>query len=72
MTPVPWVKIFYLPDHVKFNHQPHIRAKIDCAACHGDVKRDDRLTQVDFKMAFCVDCHKQNKAELDCWLSCHH
>jgi len=71
-TPVPWVRIYYIPDHVKFNHQPHIRANIDCTACHGDVKRVDRLVRVDFKMAFCVDCHKQKNAALDCWLACHH
>jgi hypothetical protein len=28
--------------------------------------------KVDFKMAFCVDCHKQKNAPLDCWLACHH
>ena len=71
-TPVPWVRVYYVPDHVKFNHQPHIRAGIDCAACHGEVKRYDRLMKVDFKMAFCVDCHKQKNAPLDCWLACHH
>jgi hypothetical protein len=71
-TPVPWVRVYYVPDHVKFNHQPHIRTGIDCAACHGEVKRYDRLMKVDFKMAFCVDCHKQKNAPLDCWLACHH
>lgn len=71
-TPVPWVRVFYIPDYVKFNHQPHIRTGIDCAACHGEVKRYDRLMKVDFKMAFCVNCHKQKNAPLDCWLACHH
>ena len=71
-TPVPWVQIYYIPDYVKFNHQPHVRRQIDCAVCHGDVKEYDRLVQVDFKMAFCVDCHKQKNAPLDCWLACHH
>jgi len=71
-TPVPWLRVFYIPDHVKFNHQPHIRVAIDCVACHGEVKQYDRLQRVDFKMAFCVDCHKQKNAPLDCWLACHH
>jgi hypothetical protein len=71
-TPVPWVRIYYVPDHVKFSHQPHIRNGIDCITCHGDVKKYDRLISVDFKMGFCVDCHRQRKAQLDCWLSCHH
>ena len=70
-TPIPWVRIFYVPDHVKFNHQPHIKAGIDCVLCHGDVKKMDRLVPVDFKMGFCVDCHKRYNAQLDCWLACH-
>jgi hypothetical protein len=70
-TPVPWVRIYYIPDHVKFNHQPHIRNRVDCLVCHGNVKKYDRLVRVDFKMGFCVDCHRQKKAQLDCWLSCH-
>jgi hypothetical protein len=56
---------------VKFNHQRHLKAGIDCAACHGDVKKMDRLAQVDFKMKFCLDCHKKYNAQLDCWLACH-
>lgn len=71
-TPVPWIRIFYVPDYVKFNHQPHIRKGIDCTQCHGDVKRYDRLVPVDFKMGFCVDCHREKKGPLDCWLGCHH
>ena len=71
-TPVPWVRVFYVPDHVKFNHQLHIRSQVDCVECHGDVKKFDRLVPVDFKMGFCVNCHRQRKAQLDCWLACHH
>jgi hypothetical protein len=70
-TPVPWVRIFYVPDHVKFNHEPHIRNKVDCSECHGPVAKRDRLVPVDFKMGFCVQCHRQRKAQLDCWLACH-
>jgi hypothetical protein len=72
-TPVPWVKIFYVPDHVKFNHKPHIQyAKLDCTDCHGDVKTMDRLQKLDFQMQFCITCHQERKAQLDCWLACHH
>jgi hypothetical protein len=72
-TPVPWVRIFYVPDHVKFRHQPHVSwAKLDCVECHGKVETMDRLTPVDFKMGFCVECHKSRNANIDCWLACHH
>ena len=70
-TPVPWVRIFYVPDHVKFNHMRHIRKNIDCIECHGDVKVMDRLVQHNFKMRFCIQCHQKRNAQMDCWLSCH-
>lgn len=72
-TPIPWLQIFFVPDFVKFNHQPHIRwAKLDCTQCHGNVPSMDRLKRVDFQMAFCIACHRERNAQLDCWLACHH
>ncbi len=71
LTPTPWRKVFYLPEHVVFNHQRHIKKEIACEKCHGQVKQMDRLNAHRFKMGFCVECHKQNKANLDCWLACH-
>ena len=72
-NPVRWVRLFYLPDHVKFNHQPHVKwAGLDCAECHGAVKEADRLDRNKFQMKFCIDCHRQMDAQLDCWLACHH
>jgi hypothetical protein len=71
--PVPWVRIFFVPDYVKFRHQPHIvLGKLQCGACHGDVAAMDRLQSVNFQMGFCIGCHKKMKAQLDCWLACHH
>jgi hypothetical protein len=71
--PVPWKRIYYVPDYVKFRHQPHVRwAKIDCDVCHGPVETLDRLRPVDFQMGFCIECHRQRQAQLDCWLACHH
>jgi len=71
--PVPWVRIFFVPDFVKFRHQPHIViGKLDCTNCHGEVATMDRLQPVNFQMGFCIGCHKEKKAELDCWLACHH
>jgi hypothetical protein len=69
-TPTPWVKVFYVPEHVLFNHQPHIRQEIACEACHGEVKQADRLKGTRFKMGFCVECHRSRQANLDCW-ACH-
>jgi hypothetical protein len=70
-TPVPWVRINNVPDFVRFNHECHIKKKIDCIECHGDVKIMDRLKPAVFEMGFCVECHKSRKAQLDCWMACH-
>jgi hypothetical protein len=70
-TPIPWVKLMYIPDHCKFNHQPHIKKQIDCTECHGEVKKMDRIYPIDYKMGFCIECHKARNAQLDCWLACH-
>ncbi len=70
--PVPWKRIFILPDFVFFHHFPHILwAKLDCTNCHGDVKSEDRLKTRVFQMDFCIGCHRQMNANTDCWLACH-
>ncbi len=69
--PFPWVKVNYLPEHVFFNHERHIKKEIECEACHGAVKTMDRLNKVAFKMEFCIGCHRKKEANLDCWLACH-
>lgn len=69
--PTPWVKVFYVPEHVLFNHQRHILKEIACEACHGEVKQMDRLKDQRFKMGFCIQCHREKGANLDCWLGCH-
>ncbi|MGO9021302.1 MAG: cytochrome c3 family protein [Syntrophobacteraceae bacterium] len=71
-VPVPWVRIYFVPDFVKFRHQPHMIAQIDCLRCHGDVPSMDRLRRVDFQMNFCITCHEEKHAQLDCYLGCHH
>ena len=38
--PIKWVKVHNLPDHVYFNHSQHVEVGgIDCAQCHGDMKK---------------------------------
>lgn len=71
--PVPWRRLYFVPDYVKFRHPPHIvLGKLDCAVCHGPVETMDRLRPVNFQMGFCIGCHRKMKAQLDCWLACHH
>lgn len=57
--------------HVRFDHAPHLRASVDCATCHGDVKSQTVAGRnVNHSMGFCVDCHRTKQASNDC-LTCH-
>jgi hypothetical protein len=69
--PIPWVRVYWLPDHVYFPHMMHVRARLDCTVCHGDVAGMQRITRsVHLKMGWCLNCHRQHKASIDCW-TCH-
>jgi predicted CXXCH cytochrome family protein len=70
-TPTPWKKVFYVPEFVFFRHVRHIKKDIACQECHGQIQTMDRIPAKKFEMKFCVDCHKQKKANLGCWLACH-
>lgn len=37
--PIPWVRVFKVPEYVKFPHEPHVRAGLACQTCHGPVER---------------------------------
>jgi hypothetical protein len=68
-----WQRVygFAAEDHVRFNHAPHIRAKVDCATCHGNMAEQTVAERkVDHTMGFCVNCHVERKASIDC-LTCH-
>lgn len=68
-----WQRVFnYTPQaHVKFNHAPHIRAKVGCSTCHGPIGEGTVAQRnVDLNMGFCVNCHNERKASVDC-LTCH-
>jgi len=68
---VPWKVIHKLPDYVYFSHKRHIKAEIDCASCHGEVKAMKKVRQVrSLSMGFCVTCHSAKQAPKDCW-TCH-
>jgi len=70
---IPWQRVYgFEPSaHVKFNHAPHVRAGVDCAKCHGDMRTQTVAERkVDHTMGFCVECHRQNNASVDC-VTCH-
>lgn len=70
-TPTPWKKANYLAEHVLFNHQRHIRKEVACKECHGAIETMDRIRGKYFYMQFCIQCHRERKVNLGCWLACH-
>jgi hypothetical protein len=73
--PIVWRKVNAMPASamVHYKHKPHIRAEVDCATCHGDVSQMTVAQQVinTADMGWCVDCHRQENASIDC-MTCHH
>ena len=75
---IPWISVYRLPDHAYFNHKRHVKAGLNCHACHGPVETMPRVYRYSsLKMGWCVTCHRQNlndknfPATMDC-VSCHH
>jgi hypothetical protein len=69
-----WQRVYDYPRsaHVRFEHAPHIRAKVSCSTCHGDqTQQTVARRMVDMDMGFCVNCHQERQASNDC-LTCHY
>jgi hypothetical protein len=67
---IPWVRVYYNPDHVWFPHYRHITSGVECRECHGEVERVDRLHKVTFYMGLCITCHREKEASMEC-TACH-
>ena len=37
--PIPWVRVFKVPEFTYFPHKPHVRAGVGCQMCHGPIER---------------------------------
>ena len=71
-TSIPWQRVHSVPEFVQFTHEPHIRAGVTCAACHGDVASMVQVERVaPLTMGWCVNCHRDNGAPDDC-AACHY
>jgi hypothetical protein len=44
--PIPWVRIYKLPDYVQFNHRRHVLKEVKCQECHGPVETMTEIKQV--------------------------
>jgi mono/diheme cytochrome c family protein len=58
-TPVKWIKVHNLPDHVFFSHQQHVTVgNQKCQTCHGPVEEMDVVEQSSpLTMKWCIECH---------------
>jgi hypothetical protein len=69
--PLLWERVYNVPDFVYFQHALHIHRSIDCSRCHGNVALQDRIELAQpLTMGFCVNCHRENRATVDCF-TCH-
>jgi hypothetical protein len=67
--PVPWARVYKLPDYVWFSHKRH--AKSTCEACHGPVAQRDVLArELPITMVACMACHEDHNAPNECNV-CH-
>ena len=70
---ISWQRVYgyVAQSHVRFDHRPHVLAKVDCATCHGNVAQQTVAERnVDLSMGFCVGCHKARQAPNEC-VTCH-
>ncbi len=58
-VPLLWERIHKLPDHVYFDHRPHVSAGILCQTCHGEVQTMQVVYQnMSMRMGNCLGCHR--------------
>ncbi|MBI2525854.1 MAG: c-type cytochrome [Candidatus Rokubacteria bacterium] len=41
--PIPWVRVFRVPEYVKFTHKNHVQAGLPCQTCHGIVEAMEQV-----------------------------
>lgn len=84
--PIPWERIYDLPDHAHFPHMRHVNAGLTCQTCHGPVETMDEIeiphdseTKTRYgivkpntlEMGWCVNCHREREVRTDCFV-CHY
>jgi len=69
--PVPWARVYRLPDFVFFSHATHVNAGVECAECHGAVEQRETLSaEIVHNMKTCMACHQTRNASNKCHV-CH-
>jgi hypothetical protein len=74
--PIPWARVFKVPEFTYFPHKPHVRSGVACQTCHGPVETmttaagDTGLLNVAglhpaspaLTMGWCLECHRRENA----------
>jgi hypothetical protein len=69
--PIPWARVYRLPDFIFFSHATHVNGKVACAECHGPVEQREALAaEVAHTMKSCMECHLVRKVTNECHV-CH-
>ena len=66
-TPIKWVKVHNLPDHVYFNHSQHVAVgELECQECHGPVDTEFTVAEqwAPLTMGWCIDCHNTKEVKM--------
>ena len=70
--PIDWVRVYKLTSEVNWSHRDHLRAGVECVACHGPVADLDQMAQLTSitAMASCISCHEARHVRRECNV-CH-
>jgi hypothetical protein len=44
--PIPWVRVFKVPEYAMFPHKPHVQAGLQCQTCHGRIEAMEQVAAV--------------------------
>jgi hypothetical protein len=50
--PIPWVRIYEVPDHAHFPHMRHVNAGVECQECHGPVETMQEIVKYSSRSAW--------------------
>lgn len=66
--PIPWVRVYQLPDYVYWDHATHLAARIGCEVCHGPMAERDVTAQETnvVTMIGCQTCHEKRQVYMGC------
>lgn len=57
--PIPWQRVYNLPDFVYFDHSIHVNKGVGCETCHGRIDQMPLTRKVvSLQMRWCLDCHR--------------